>query len=58
MERLWNVRVIGQGRSIGQVREEDEALGRCAALACFGVGEEDIRAGRGGAGERMDFFRG
>lgn len=30
---------------IGQVWEESEALARCAALAGFGVGEEDIRAG-------------
>ncbi|MCW5633545.1 MAG: hypothetical protein KIT17_09425 [Rubrivivax sp.] len=45
--KLWNVRVHRDGRSVtvGQVSERNETLARCAALARFGVSDEELEAG-------------
>ncbi|WP_298434855.1 hypothetical protein [Ottowia sp.] len=47
----WSVRIHRQEGSItvGQVTERNEALARCAALARYGVSEEEIAAGEVGA---------
>lgn len=45
--KTWDVWVCRAGRTVavGQVFERSEPLARCAALARFGVSEEEIAAG-------------
>lgn len=45
--KTWNVRVCRNGRdlTLGQVRERNEELARCAALSRFGVSEDELASG-------------
>lgn len=44
--RTWNVRVRRNGREVtlGQVRERNEELARCAALSRFGLSDDELAA--------------
>lgn len=50
----WDVHVRREGRPqyIGEMRQRDESLARCAALSKYGVGDDEIAAGEGCSPDR------